>query len=381
LLAVGKAKQGGLGQAVPVVNYQLPAPEDVGTITENHWRVASLAGQALLELRIQEELETTPNYEPVVNCARRWLVQLLEGGQIRPRERAEAGDVLGKLGDPRFAPDHWHLPRDDMFGFVHIPAGPFLMGSDLEDKHVGKDEQPQHEVTLPDYYLARYPVTVAQFRAFANASGYDKFDKDALEDPPNRPVRYVTWYNALAYAQWLQKELSAASRQWLAKEGLGEIEQAFWQGLAEGDLGVTLPSETEWEKAARGDEDGRIYPWGGGGNPHRANYSRTGIGTTNAVGSFPDGTSPYGILDLSGNVYEWTRTIWDTNKYIYPYRLNDGRESLEKETRKARRVLRGGSFGNNDWSVRCAFRFHYNPGSRGNVGFRVCVSSRNAQSE
>ena len=110
LLGVGKVKQGGLGQAVPVVDYQLPAPEDVGVITENHWRIASLAGQALLELRIREELETTPNYEPVVNCARRWLVQLLEEGQIQPRERAEAGDVLAKLGDPRFDAYRWHLP-------------------------------------------------------------------------------------------------------------------------------------------------------------------------------------------------------------------------------------------------------------------------------
>ena len=313
LLAVGKAKQGGLGQAVPVVDYQLPAPEDVGTITENHWRVASLAGQALLELRIQEELETTPNYQPVVNCARRWLVQLLEAGQIQPRERAEAGDVLGKLGDPRFDPDHWHLPDDNMLGFVHIPAGRFLMGSDPEkDSDAYEDEQPQHQLTLPDYYLARYPVTVAQFRAFADASGYDDFDKDALEDPPNRPVRWVTWYDALAYAQWLGEELSAASRQWAVEERLNRnaVEQAFWQGLAEGDLGVSLPSEAEWEKAARGDGDGRIYPWGDQADPNRANYGDTGVGTTSAVGAFPDGASPYGLLDLSGNVYEWTRSLW-----------------------------------------------------------------------
>jgi formylglycine-generating enzyme required for sulfatase activity/energy-coupling factor transporter ATP-binding protein EcfA2 len=383
LLAVGKAKQGGLGQAVPVVDYQLPAPEDVGAITENHWRIASLAGQALLELRIQEELETTPNYEPVVNCARRWLVQLLEGGQIQPRERAEAGDVLGKLGDPRFDPDHWHLPDDNMLGFVHIPAGSFLMGSDPEkDSDAYEDEQPQHKVALPDYYLARYPVTVAQFRAFANASGYDKFNKDALEDPPNRPVRYMTWYDALAYVQWLGEELSAVSRQRAAKDGLGEVEQAFWRGLANGKLCLTLPSEAEWEKAARGDEDGRIYPWGNEPDPKRANYSDTGIGTTSAVGAFPDGASPYGLLDLSGNVYEWTRTIWDSDKYTYPYQLNDGRESLEEESRKARRVLRGGAFYHDPRNVRCASRDDDSPYNWINFfGFRVCVSSRNERSE
>jgi formylglycine-generating enzyme required for sulfatase activity len=302
-------------------------------------------------------------------------VRLLEGGQIQPRERAEAGDVLGKLGDPRFNPDHWHLPRDDMFGFVHIPAGPFLMGSDPEkDSDARDNEQPQHEVALPDYYLARYPVTVAQYRAFANASGYDKFDKDALEEPPNRPVRYVSWHDALAYAQWLGQELSAASRQWAAKDDLGEVEQAFWQGLAEGDLGVTLPSEAEWEKAARGDEDGRIYPWGDQADPNCANYSATGIGTTSAVGSFPDGASPYGLLDLSGNVWEWTRSL----KQEYSYKPGDGREELETG---GSRVLRGGAVNNNTRRLRCASRYWAYPDDGFNYGFRVCVSSRNEQSE
>jgi formylglycine-generating enzyme required for sulfatase activity/energy-coupling factor transporter ATP-binding protein EcfA2 len=377
LLAVGKAKQGGLGQAVSVVDYQLPAPEDVGTITENHWRIASLAGQALLELRIQEELETTPNYEPVVNCARRWLVRLLEGGKIQPRERAEAGDVVGKLGDPRFDSDHWYLPDDNMLGFVHIPAGSFLMGSDPEkDPDARDNEQPQHKVTLPEYYLARYPVTVAQFRAFIEETKYDYFDKKFLEDPPNRPIRYIKWFGALAYVRWLQKKLSVVSRQWTAKESLGEIERAFWQGLAEGNLALALPSEAEWEKAARG--DGRIYPWGNEPDPKRANYSDTGIGTTSAVGAFPDGASPYGLLDLSGNVYEWTRSLWgkdlDEPDFKYPYDPSDGRESLEAGDSHLR-VLRGGAFYLSPRYVRCASRFRIGPGNWDlYLGFRVCVS-------
>jgi formylglycine-generating enzyme required for sulfatase activity len=138
---------------------------------------------------------------------------------------------------------------------------------------------------------------------------------------------------------------------------------------------LTLPSEAEWEKAARGDGDGRIYPWGDQVNPNCANYSDTGVGTTSAVGAFPDGTSPYGLLDLSGNVWEWTRTIWDSDKYTYPYHLDDERESLEKELRKARRVLRGGAFDNGPRSVRCASRFDYGPDDWFNYsGFRVCVS-------
>jgi formylglycine-generating enzyme required for sulfatase activity len=179
--------------------------------------------------------------------------------------------------------------------------------------------------------------------------------------------------------------LSAVSRQRAAKDGLGEVEQAFWLGLAKGDLGVTLPSEAEWEKAARGDGDGRIYPWGDQADPNCANYSDTGVGTTSAVGSFPDGASPYGILDLTGNVDEWTLSLWgkdwDEPDFKYPYDPGDGRENLDA-SREVRRVLRGGSFDNAPWTLRCASRLLDYPGLRGiNGGFRVCVSSRNEQSE
>jgi formylglycine-generating enzyme required for sulfatase activity len=93
------------------------------------------------------------------------LVALVRGGHLRPVERAAAGNTLARLGDPRFRADTWHLPDEPLLGFVEIPAGPFLMGSDEErDSWVFGKASPQHKVTLPTYYIARYPVTVVQFQ-------------------------------------------------------------------------------------------------------------------------------------------------------------------------------------------------------------------------
>jgi formylglycine-generating enzyme required for sulfatase activity len=239
------------------------------------------------------------------------------------------------------------------------------MGSTPDDNEARENEKDQHEVYLPLYYMACYPVTVAQFQAFVDATAYPWEYKDR-QGPPNHPVVYVSWHDARAYCAWLTERL----RTWEETPALLRtlLGNKHWY--------VTLPSEAEWEKAARG-TDGRHYPWGNEPDPNRANYDETGIDTTSTVGCFPGGASqPYGVEELSGNVWEWTRSLWgqdwDKPMFTYPYRPDDGREDLNAPENMLR-VLRGGSFLDSQRAVRCAYRFRDGARFFGYIGFRLVV--------
>ena len=219
---------------------------------------------------------------------------------------------------------------------ILIPAGEFLMGSDpRKDKDAYDDEQPQHTLYLPDYHLARTPVTNAQYAAFVQATGHDEPRRWEGGKPPRgkweHPVVSVSWHDAVAYCRWLSEVTGQPYR---------------------------LPSEAEWEKGARG-SDGRIYPWGNRWDAKRCNSEEGGRGDTTPVGAYPQGASPYGLLDSAGNVWEWTRSLWGREAsrpdFGYPYDAGDGREDLGAGD-KVRRVVRGGSFIFVHWSVRCAAR-------------------------
>jgi formylglycine-generating enzyme required for sulfatase activity len=261
---------------------------------------------------------------------------------------------------PRFRSDAWSLPDEDDFGFIEVPASTFTMGSDKsKDAQAFDDELPQHQVTLPGFFIARYEVTVGQFKVCTKDGGCTPGEKRALEGPDDLPVRYVSWPEALAYCAWLETKLKAwqGTPRGLADALAGRGGQA---------LRLTLPSEAEWERAARG-TDGRVYPCGDRIDLAKANYEAAKRGGPTPVGSFPLGASPVGAMDMSGNVWEWTRSQYQA----YPYRADEGRESLKTKDGDPR-VVRGGSFDDREGSVRAANRDRSNPGARSYfLGFRV----------
>lgn len=290
-------------------------------------------------------------------------IALMRSGHLNAVQRVAAGNELARLGDPRFRPDAWYFPDAPFLGFVEIPPGPFLIGSDpSQDPSAYADEFPQHEITLPRYYIGRYPVTGRQFRAFIDQSGHKVENEGSLYGPPNHPVVWLGWFDALKYCEWLTARLC----DW---EGTPEPLATL---LRHEDWCVTLPSEPEWEKAARG-TDGRAYPWGNDPDNNRGNVGGTGIMSTSAVGCFPGGASPYGIEDMSGNVWEWTRSVW--GPYPYPVDAAGRAEREYLEVREGvRRVRRGGAFFSSPRSTRCTVRLGSGPYPHGGgMGCRVVL--------
>lgn len=232
--------------------------------------------------------------------------------------------------------------------FMHIPAGEFLMGSDpAKDKEAYPDEQPQHKVYLSEFYMGKYPVMNEQYNAFVKGKGKKKLSGHFTmpEGKEKHPAVNVTWSDAQAFCEWLAQESGKLCR---------------------------LPSEAEWEKAARGDK-GLIYPWGNAWDKQKCNMRETGIGDTTPVGQFsPAGDSPYGCVDMVGNVWEWCADWFAEDTYS----RRSGRVERDPhgpETGVAR-VLRGGSFSYDRGYCRCACRGRSRPRLwGGSLGFRVVV--------
>jgi formylglycine-generating enzyme required for sulfatase activity len=264
----------------------------------------------------------------------------------------------------RFNASAWQLPDDDRLGFAEVPAGTFTMGSDKgKDRNALDNELPSNKVALGAFFIGRYEVTVAQYKACAGDGGCRPGDPNALKGRDDLPVRYISWHEALAYCTWLEKKLTSWS-------GPATPVTDALSGHRGGRWRVTLPSEAEWERSARGD-DGRIYPWGDGIDQAKANYTEANFDDPTPVGAFAPGASPFGVQDLSGNVSEWTRTQFRP----YPYRSDDGRDQPDAPD-TVPRVVRGGSFQNVETNVRATSRFRDVPNGRSDfIGFRVAVSS------
>jgi formylglycine-generating enzyme required for sulfatase activity len=241
---------------------------------------------------------------------------------------------------------------------IRIPMGKFLMGSTQEQAkqaiHEGlnedwaQDEQSQHEVELSEYFIGRYPITNEQYQFFITETGY-KPPTDWLHSAipalkEQYPVVNVSWEDTMEYCRWLSDQTGKPYR---------------------------LPTEAEWEKAARG-VDGRVYPWG---RYFRREYStdRKSDGGLTPVGQFsPETDSPYGCADMLGNVLQWCLDWYNTNEYkLHDSMVRDPKGPPNGTTK----VIRGGIYTLGPWSMRCAFRSGSKPYVLSDVGgFRVALS-------
>jgi len=249
--------------------------------------------------RLQKGLETPPP------LSKRLLGKLGPSPRAWIEQRSAAMEALVRAGA-----GYWTLPYGEP-EWVEIPEGEFWVGESVNAQRMQVDT----------FWIAKTPVTNAQYQLFVKATGHEKPENWEDGRPPkgeeSHPVVYVSQEDAEAYCQWLSSVTGKAIR---------------------------LPSEAEWEKAARGDKDKREYPWGDRFEATRCNCHELGLRNTTPVGIFADGASPYGVLDLSGNVWEWTEDA----------------------------VLRGGAFNYDEWGVRCSYRDVNWPDLRSSyLGFRV----------
>jgi formylglycine-generating enzyme required for sulfatase activity len=448
--------QGGANPALPPAT-RFAAAELVGRITEELFKNDAAPFAAAQRAQASQALAALFEDDAALHTA-------------PAKTRAALGDVLGQLGDPRP-----HATTVDAMRLCWVPRGRFLMGSTADDDLAYDDETCNGEVTacedfvrngieVPhDFWIGQHPISNAQFDEFVCAGGYadgrwwtvakqagvwregkvkhrfvtsrgktreekladwqqgnveEAFEEvsrpaalalpasqsreallltwdDVLRERPNHPVANISWYEALAFCAWL-------TERWRKQGWLSEAEH------------VTLPTEPEWEKAARGGfliparpivrtpsqqhaaetmdtsdwldnpQPRRRYAWGEDFSTHWANTLETALdettGKTSALGCFANGHSPYGCHDMCGNVLEWTRSLYglraDIKKdarldFAYPYDAEDGREALDAEANVAR-VLRGGSWDDDLQGARVAFRYWTPPDYRNSLcGFRV----------
>jgi formylglycine-generating enzyme required for sulfatase activity len=283
---------------------------------------------------------------------------------------------IGKENVKKNEKGFWEADYGDGIKMVYIPEGEFSMGTDKGDS----DEKPVHKVYLDGYWMGKTEVTVGQFRLFVEAKGYktdaeksgwaytctgDKWEQKedinwknpGFKQEDNHPVVCISWNDAKSFCDWLSN-----------KRGLS----------------FKLPTEAQWEKAARGTTNSK-YPWGDHDPYYNgkwyANYRAHGSWEKRGedsfefsapVGSYPQGASPYGLLDMAGNVWEWCRD-WFGSDY---YNKSPGRNPPGPGI-GIRRVMRGGSWSSYASYLLCAVRNSVTPSYRGfNLGFRLCQDKR-----
>jgi formylglycine-generating enzyme required for sulfatase activity len=353
------------------------------------------------------------------------LIERIGDPQADLRARIAAAEALGELGDPRF--EQHTGPHGDYLlpPLVSIPAGTYTIGNDRTQYD---DEKPAHAVEIAAFAMGIFPVTNSEYRLFIEAGGYEderwweteaarawvkgetssagarqagrdmqKYLQDFSEDvirqqkaspdqiefwlwlknAPSEEVerQYEKWYpSGKIYRQpeyWDDSRFNRPTQPVVGVTWFEARAYCAWLSAQSGDS-YRLPTETEWEAAARG-QAGREYAYGDRYDNGRCNTFETHMRRTTPVGVFPGGYTPEGIADLSGNVWEWTTTIWGNSlnrpDFAYPYVATDGREDVSNAT--VRRVVRGGSWGDYQRNARAAFRLHSPPDYRNFYGFRV----------
>jgi formylglycine-generating enzyme required for sulfatase activity len=259
-------------------------------------------------------------------------VSSLTGQILSAQPAAASAEVRPSAAGPVPADTAAERPAELLEGMVLVSGGPFIMGTDvLEGLHNPGDAGPQHTVALPPFYIDKTEVTNAQYKRYCDATGYPVpphwKDGSYAEGQGLVPVTWVNWWEAQAYAAW---------------------------------KGKRLPTEAEWEKAARG-TDGRAYPWG---SQRGTEHLVWGAESPRPVGSKPGGASPCGALDMAGNVFEWTGDWYDA----YP-----GARLRFAQFGTKYKVIRGGGFDGALYETAAYHRSVTAPRSRSEwVGFR-CV--------
>ena len=393
------ARRAAIGQGLSAINNLCPVSVGEAESTDAAaFRHAEVAAEALMEIGAFE-VEQKDLGKLVAGRVRNWLARaLVADGILDAKERASAGTTLALLGDARA-----EIMTLDKMEFCLVPGGDFVMSENDDPKEILSHLQ------YP-FWMGRFPVTNAQFRFFMDAGGYaeerlweeavrnkvwrDGMVKGRLDDEPrnhpqifagpyglpNHPVVGVTWYEAMAFARWLESH-------WRERE------------LIPGDWHLYLPTEAQWEKAARGGlkvpvrpviltanevvkcdvtdvlinsaNSARKYPWGDELDSEKMNIKETGIGTTSTQGCFSSGKSPCGCEDMSGNVWEWTRS----ERREYPYKPKDGREDSSLFTNDTGISDRGGAFYSRENASRCGFRRNEDPNDHyQDIGFRILLS-------
>ena len=345
-----------------------PAKGSSGGSLADEARCVGLIGAMLRDLKPFGYELVDPRYKTMRDNVMA-IFEKEKARQIDVKVRAEAADALGQAGDPRIEDD----PRLWQEKMIMIPAGTFLMGRQKQDRNqpnydpdARPCESPVHEVRLSAYRISPFPVTVGQYRRFIEDDGYENEDFwqaggwNQFKEPekwdeqiiyPTRPVVSVSCYEAMAYARW---------------------------------AGMELPTEAQWERAARGKSKiYHKYPWGDQPPDGKiANYSWSGLGHASPVGMFPDDCTDEGILDMGGNVLEWCRdwrdVEYDKRSIFYEKSdrsadpLNDETGNWGKIGQLDGRVVRGGSWLGTEFILSCSYRVGVVPVYRSDdLGFRV----------